>query len=590
MAFHDKITASFELLRRLLFLVRPYGLGKAGIVFLVLIAQGLLQVAGVGSVFPFLALASNPEGFRQSSFGRELLSWLPPMANMDLLFWAGFISVVTLVASSAVNMLSDYVRARYSQGLGHWLRVQLLTGIAAQPWAYFLQRNSGELLKKAAGDVRFMVDAVLMPLLEAMSRFVTAACLVAMIVFLDWRVALAAAAGLSLYYAIVFRVIQTKRRAWSEQYKTADRGVMREAHQLLGGMKTIKIRHAESHFVGRFAQNSKAVADILSKTPLLVHLPKHVLEPVAFGSVILAVVLYSRGGGDLSAVFPLVGVIGLAGYRLLPAAQLLYSQIIQAVLCRHGVDEVYDEMKLFAPGNIREKLACDEPLRWRDSIGFDNVSFRYAEAVEPVLHSLSFTIPKHASLAVVGATGAGKSTLVDLLMGLHRPTAGMITVDGKPLDEGTLRSWQAGIGYVPQEIFLIDDTIARNIALGVPDAEIDMDRVIAAADAARIRDFIEKQLPDGFKTVVGERGMRLSGGQRQRIALARALYPQPELLILDEATSALDNQTEAEVTEAIKSLRGRVTMVVVAHRLSTVEHCDLKLELKGGGGRVTVAS
>jgi ABC-type multidrug transport system fused ATPase/permease subunit len=227
-----------------------------------------------------------------------------------------------------------------------------------------------------------------------------------------------------------------------------------------------------------------------------------------------------------------------------------------------------------------------EPLRWNREIAFENVSFTYGDASDPVLRGLRFRLPKHSSLAVVGATGSGKSTLVDLLMGLHRPTDGVIAIDGRPLDEGMMRSWQAGIGYVPQDIFLIDDTITRNIALGVADAEIDMERVVSSAEAARIREFIETELPEGFETLVGERGMRLSGGQRQRIALARALYTRPELLILDEATSALDSQTEAEVTEAINNLMGRVTMVVVAHRLSTIEKCEYLLELKDGSGKV----
>lgn len=586
METEGKLPGLREFLRRLVFLVRPYGAGKAAIVWGVMLAQALLQMAGVGSVFPFLALASNPESFRQSHIGSRILSLLPPMDNAGLLLLAGCVSVLTLVASSALNMLSDYVRARYAQGLGHWLRVQLLSRLVAQPWSYFLQRNSGELLKKAAGDVRFMVDSVLMPLLEAASRFLTAAFLVALIVFLDWRVALGAAVGLSLYYAAVFRVIQSKRRAWSEQYKIADRGVMREAHQLLGGIKTIKIRHAEEHFVARFAGHSRMVANILSQAPLAMHLPRHLLEPLAFGSVIVAVLVYSRGGGDLSSVFPLVGVIGLAGYRLLPAVQLCYTQIVQAVLCRHGVDEVYEEMKRVPPDRTVAPRGSVIPMKWNDRIEFEDVSFSYSDASEPVLKNLNFSIPKHASLAVVGATGAGKSTLVDILMGLHAPTRGSIRVDGEKLDGRSMRSWQAGIGYVPQDIFLIDDTIARNIALGEIDGQIDMARLFAAAEAARILDFIETQLPQRFDTIVGERGVRLSGGQRQRIALARALYTQPDLLILDEATSALDSQTEAEVAEAINNLRGSVTMVVVAHRPSTIERCDLLLELKEGTGSV----
>jgi len=582
MAFRDKFTASFELLRRLLFLVRPYGLGKAAWVLGVMILQGILQVAGVTSIFPFLALATNPEGFRTSGIGQRILALLPPLDNGQLLFWAGVLSIATLVASNAVSLLSDYVRAVYCQGLAHWLRQEILERIASQPWSYFLKRNSGELLKRAASDGAFVAGAVLMPLLEALTRLVTALGLIAILLAVDWRVSTVGALCLAIYYIVVFALIQSKRRRWSEQYKIADKGVLREAQQFLGGIKTIKIRHAEKHFLERFALHSRDLSSVIAKFPLLVHMPKYLLEPLVFGAVVAGVLLHAGSGKTLAHIIPLAGLIALTGYRLLPAMTLVYTQIVQALLCRHGVDEVYDELRNEKKVRFDNIGSPSQPLRWSKGIEFLGVSFAYETSTSNVLQNIGFIIPKFKSLGIVGSTGSGKSTLVDLLMGLHRPSAGVISVDGKPLDDASIRSWQAGIGYVPQDIFLIDDTIKRNIALGVPDAEIDKTRLLAVAEAACIRDFVEKDLPLGFDTMVGERGVRLSGGQRQRIALARALYPQPELLILDEATSALDNQTEAEVVRAINSLHGKITMVVVAHRLSTIERCDSVLELKDG--------
>jgi ABC-type multidrug transport system fused ATPase/permease subunit len=582
MAFRDKFTASFELLRRLLFLVRPYGLGKAAVVLAVMILQGLLQVAGVTSIFPFLALATDPEGFRASGIGQRILALLPPLENSQLLFWAGVFSIATLVASNAINLLSDYVRASYCQGLAHWLRREILGRIASQPWSYFLRRNSGELLKRAATDGAFFAGAVLMPLLEAFTRLVTVFGLLAILLAIDWRVSSVGAFCLAMYFVIAFALIQGKRRKWSEEYKIAEKGVMREAQQFLGGVKTIKIRHAEAYFLDRFALHSRNMSSVIAKFPTLVHLPKYVLEPLVFGSVVAAVLWHAGNGQSLASIIPLVGLIALTGYRLLPAMTLVYTQIVQALLCRHGIDEVYDELRNEKKVAFEALGTKEQPLRWSKSIEFSGVSFAYETSTSNVLQNIGFIIPKFKSLGIVGSTGSGKSTLVDLLMGLHRPSAGVINVDGKPLDDASIRSWQAGIGYVPQDIFLIDDTIKRNIALGVPDAEIDMSRLLAVAEAACIRDFVEKDQPLGFDTMVGERGVRLSGGQRQRIALARALYPQPELLILDEATSALDNQTEAEVVRAINSLHGKITMVVVAHRLSTIQRCDSVLELKDG--------
>jgi ATP-binding cassette subfamily C protein len=277
--------------------------------------------------------------------------------------------------------------------------------------------------------------------------------------------------------------------------------------------------------------------------------------------------------------------MALAGYRLLPAIQLLYSQLTQVSSVRHVVDEVYDEFVVaetegsVSPAMSSDALARAKPFRWNDSITLREISFCYPGVSRPVLDEFSMSIAKNTSLGVIGPTGSGKSTFVDLLLGLYQPTAGEVLIDDEPLTPALVPAWQASIGYVPQDIFLIDDTIARNIALGLPDTEIDPARLREACATAQLLDFIEIELPAGFDTIVGERGIRLSGGQRQRIGLARALYHGPSLLILDEATSALDIATEAKLLEALSSLAGKLTMVVAAHRLSTIAGCDKVIDL-----------
>src|SRR5262249_4354617 len=304
------------------------------------------------------------------------------------------------------------------------------------------------------------------------------------------------------------------------------------------------------------------------------------IEPIAFGGLVVAVLLLAARGRDFSDILPNLGVMALAGYRLLPSLQLLYSQLTQVSSVRHAVDEVYDEFvaaetdRSSSPAIRTDALARVRPLRWTDSITLREVSFCYPGASRPTLDGISLTIPKNTSLGVIGPTGSGKSTLVDLLLGLYQPAAGEIRIDDRLLTPVLVPSWQATIGYVPQDIFLIDDTIARNVAFGLPDNEIDPARLREACATAQILDFIETEVPNGFDTYVGERGIRLSGGQRQRIGLARALYHCPSLLILDEATSALDMATEAKLLQALRSLAGKLTMVVAAHRLSAVANCD----------------
>jgi len=559
-----------NLIRRVLFLARPYGRAKLAGVFFLALAQAVFQVIGATSIFPFLAIAADPERIRRSHFGTVFLSLFPPMGNLQLLIITGVIAIVGVLSSNAINLLAEYARTRYAQNFAHWLRVRLLRRMASQPYTYFLQRNSGDLLKKVLGDVTNYTTGVLLPLLDTVARAVTAVLLLATLFLVQPVIALSAAIGLGGFYVITFRLLARKRREVDENLRIHSIGYYREAHQMLGGIKPVKVHRAEEHFLARFAGHSTIIAK---------------MSALAFGGLVVAVLLLAARGRDFSDILPNLGVMALAGYRLLPSIQLLYSQLTQVSSMRHAMDEVYDEFVdaetdgSVSPAISSDALARAKPLRWNDSITLREISFRYPGASRPALEALSLTIPKNTSLGVIGPTGSGKSTLVDLLLGLYQPTAGEIVIDTRLLTPALVPSWQASIGYVPQDIFLIDDTIARNIAFGLPDSEIDPVRLREASGTAQLLDFIEAELPNGFDTNVGERGVRLSGGQRQRIGLARALYHRPSLLILDEATSALDVATEARLLEALSALAGKLTMVVAAHRLSAVANCDQLVDL-----------
>jgi ATP-binding cassette, subfamily B, bacterial PglK len=574
-----------DLIRRVLFLARPYGRLKLVGIFLLSLAQALFQVIGITSIFPFLAIAADPERIRRSHFGTRFLEFFPPMENRQLLLVAGVIAIAGLIASNAVNLLAEYARTRYAQNFAHWLRVRLLLRMAAQPYTYFLQRNSGDLLKKIMGDVTNYAGGVLLPLLDTVARVLTAVLLLVTLFLVQPMIALSAAIVLGTYYVIIFRLLTRKRREVDENLKISVAGSYREAQQMLGGIKPVKVHRAEEHFLSRFAGHSAVLAQMYARTPIFANSARYFVEPLAFGGLVVAVLVLAARGRDFSDILPNLGVMALAGYRLLPSLQLLYAQLTQVSTMRHAVDEVYDEfvdaeIDRSVPSAISTgRVTPATPFCWNNAIRLCEVTFRYAGSLRPALDGLSLVIPKNTSLGVIGPTGSGKSTLVDLLLGLYLPRAGDILIDGQPLTPALVPSWQASIGYVPQDIFLIDDTIARNIAFGVSDEKIDEARLGEACAMAQILDFIEAELPDGLETKVGERGIRLSGGQRQRIGLARALYHRPSLLILDEATSALDVATEAKLLEALRSLTGKLTMIVAAHRLSAVANCDQLLDL-----------
>jgi len=574
---------AFDLVRRVLFLARPYGRRKLALVFFLSLTQGIFQVIGVTSIFPFLAIAADPERIRHSQFGLRFLALLPPMGNRELLITTGVIAIVGLLLSNVFNLLAEYTRARYANSFAHWLRVRLLRRMASQPYGYFLQRNSGDLLRKVMSDVTNYTGGVLLPLLDSIARAIIAALLLATLFLVQPVIAVSAALGFGAFYVIIFRLLARKRREVNEGFQRAFGGSYRDAQQMLGGIKPIKVHRAEEHFLGRFARHSAVVAQMSNRMPLIANSTRYLVEPLAFGGLVLAVVALAVRGRDFSDILPNLGVMAVAGYRLLPTLQLLYSQVTGFTSMRYSLDEVFEEFVAAEhdekSGNVEISLEKSRPIEWRDAITLDEVSFIYPGTDRPILDRFSLTIQKDMSIGFIGPTGSGKSTLIDLLLGLYRPTSGRMLIDGKPLTPELIPSWQATIGYVPQDIFLIDDTIARNIALGVPDNEIDTVRLQEVCSMTQILDFIEKELRDGFQTTVGERGVRLSGGERQRLGLARALYHRPSLLVLDEATSALDIVTEAKLIKALRNLSGKLTIVIVAHRLSAVAGSDEVVDL-----------
>lgn len=586
MAGKEKSKVS-EFLRKAYFLARPYGRKRLALVFIVILAQGLFQVIGVTSIFPFLALAANPAAFKDSSVGQVFLSILPPLSDARLIFIAGLFALVMLLLSNALMMAGEIVRTRYAHGFAHWLRQRLLGRMVQNPYSYFLNSNTGELLKKTTGDVLAYVNGVLAPLLEGVARLITSVFLILTLVLVNPGFAIGTALALGIFYSVIYQFLRKRRENTSRNLKSANRGAMREAQQLLGGIKPIKVHGVEQVFLNRYAQHSAIQATLQKWFPIYQNSPRYLIEPLAFGAIVIFVLILSLQGQDFSSFIPTLGVMAMAGYRLIPNFQLFYGSATQITLMMHSMEEVYDEfMTAEEPQSL--ELISRQPenikqLQWHNAIRLEEVTFQYPSTKAPVIQKLSLGIIKNSFVAFVGETGSGKSTLVDILLGLHRPQSGRILIDKLELARNNMRSWRASIGYVPQEIFLLDDTVAANVAFGVEASAIDEEQLRKVTEVAQIREFIEQELPDGFQSRVGERGVRLSGGQRQRIGLARALYHKPELLVLDEATSALDNATEAALMKAIEALYGQLTLVVIAHRLTTIRKADRIFILKEGG-------
>ena len=574
-------------LKKLYELSRPFGRKKLLFTMAVSLIQGLVLMVSVVSFFPFLAVVAKPDSARGSDVVQYLFYFTGELSNERLIMAVGLIAIAMLLISNVVSLLATFVVARFTYGFGRFLRGRMFERIFSREYSYFLKCSPGVVIKKINSDAQNIVTVVFRPLLQVFSGVLNIVALVTALLMLDPLATVVVSIIIGGTYAILFRLFATSRRNYSRVMLQMSRGSNRLVHQAVTAIKPIKIHGVESFFSNRFEAYIGDAARALVKQGVIVALPRSLVEPVGISLLILFVLYSALQGKDLSVILPIVGVFGLASYRILPNIQSLYGSMTTIISNRHLVDEVADELLNDDSwlGNRQQLANLTSRLELTSRVEVRGLSYSYESSSVKVIDRLDYTIEKGRSIAVIGKTGCGKSTFVDLILGLYEPVEGGVFIDGVRLDRTNRRAWLNNIGYVPQDIVLLDDTVVANIALGESEDEIDWELIRDVCVTADILDFIEKELEEGWETVVGDRGVRLSGGQRQRIGLARALYRKPSLLILDEATSALDHETEARVMEGIEKLEGAVTMVIIAHRLSTIKWCDDVLNL-GEGSRL----
>jgi ABC-type multidrug transport system fused ATPase/permease subunit len=387
-------------------------------------------------------------------------------------------------------------------------------------------------------------------------------------------------------YITIYTLFHRRLAVIGEQQVESRSQMLKTASEALSGIKDLKLFGRELTFLKKFSYFSKRLAANGVYSGMLTSLPKHLLEMVSFGGILLVVLYLITEGREATQIIPILALYAFAGYRLLPTLHGLFNSFAVIGYNKISLQIVYDELSdagdLWLAERRLQENSDVRPAAFRHSLELRDLHFRYEGATTDSVRGLSLTIRPNTVIGLVGPTGCGKTTTVDLILGLLSPKRGEILVDGVKIDESNLASWQRALGYVPQQIFITDDTITRNIAFGVPEDEIDMAAVRRAAGVASLAEFIETSLPDGYDTNIGARGIRFSGGQRQRIGIARAMYLDPPILILDEATSALDGVTEKSVMDAVHNLSGQKTIILIAHRLSTVKDCDVIYHLDGG--------
>ena len=567
-------------------LLTPAERRRALILLGLVVAMALLDVVGMASVMPFLAVMANPDMITGNKVLSTVYNTLGFTSTDSFLSFLGLSSFLLLVVAAVVRIAGQYGVNRYTQMRTHSIGVRLLETYLRRPYAFYLNRHTGDLAKGLLSEVNQLVSQVYQPLSQVIGQVIALAALLTLLVIVDPMVAVIMIAVLGGCYALVYLTIRSYLARVGIERVKANRARFQVVAEALGGIKPVKLTGRERTYIERFSIASATMARHQSMNATLSLAPKFVIEAIAFGGIILlTLALMAHYGGHqagaLGKVLPLLGLYAFVGYRMLPAVQSIYGAMTQLRFGAAALESIHEDFDGHAdlpplPKRAAQHLPAREMVRLRD------LTFAYEGGKGAGVKGVDLDIPIGSTLGIVGSTGAGKTTLVDVMLGLLKPQAGEIIVDDVHVTEANLRQWQATLGYVPQDIFLVDASVYENIALGLPRAQIDLERVHECARMAQIFDFIDQDLAERFETMVGERGVRLSGGQRQRIGIARALYHDPAIIIFDEATSALDNLTEQEVMRAVSALSGLKTVIMIAHRMSTVRGCDQIAVLQKG--------
>jgi len=549
------------------------------LLLVVMLITSITEVISIGAVLPFLGALMSPEKLFQSDYVRPLLVALEIVNPDQLLLPLTLVFISAVVIAALMRLTLLWAQTRLGHAIGADLSIKIYEKTLYQPYSVHVSRNSSEVIAGISSKVNSVVSTTLLPILFAISSLLLLVGILAALIVIDPTVALATFFVFSAVYTVVMALSKKQLTRDGERISKEYGRMVKALQEGLGGIRDVLIDGTQSVYCKVYRSADVSLRRAQANNQIIGTSPRFLIEALGIALIAsLAYALTSREGGA-SAAIPLLGALAIGAQRLLPVLQQLYSSWSSFRGGQAMFNDVLDLIEQPLPAYVKGLLS--EPLQFKKSIKLNNVSFRYSDQTPWVLQNITLEIPKGHRVGFMGTTGSGKSTLLDIFMALLHPGKGDVLIDETPVTEKNFRSWQSYIAHVPQSIFLTDATIAENIAFGVPPEQIDYLRVEKAAQQAQISKTIESW-EKGYNTFVGERGVRLSGGQRQRIGIARALYKRANVIVLDEATSALDNETEAAAMSSIKDLGSDITVLIVAHRLSTLKNCDQVIEISEG--------
>ena len=448
-----------------------------------------------------------------------------------------------------------------------------------QPYDWFLSRHSADIGKTILSEVAMVVGNAVNPLMELIAKSLVAISLIVLLIITDPILAIVVGLSLGIAYGLIFYFARSFLSRIGKERLKSNEIRFTTVSEAFGASKEVKVGGLEQTYIKRFSDSAKNYAQAGALSKVVILLPRFILEAIAFGGIMLVILYLMTKKGSFNNAIPIISLYVFAGYRLMPAIQNVFSSLSQLAYVSPSLNALTDSIKNL---KVLESNQDQSILSLNKSIVLKNIYYNYPNAARTALEDINLTIPAKSIVGLVGATGSGKTTTIDIILGLLDPQTGTLEVDGQVVTKQNSRAWQSLIGYVPQHIYLSDDTIAANIAFGKDSPDMDQVAVEIVSKIANLHEFVDNELPKKYQTTIGERGIRLSGGQRQRIGIARALYHNPKVIILDEATSALDNETEQAVMDAVNNIGKDITIILIAHRLNTVKNCDIIFKLEKG--------
>lgn len=563
------------IVKELFGLLRPDQKRRFYLLQLLVVLMTLCEMIGVASIAPFMALVGDPDLLERGGVLSDLYELTGAESHADFLFIVGLGVLFVLVIASLVSILTTWQLSTFSVSVGTEIGNRLYEHYLKQSWLFHSTGSSAQLTKKIANESSRVSSGIIRPLMQINARIIFSLCMgIGLFIYNPYVVVFGGIIFFVSYYSM-YKVIKIKLKKNGETISNTATVRFRLMNEGFGGIREIILSGKSHGFIDDFKSAGKQFSKANGRNLALGQVPRYFMELVAFGAMIILVLyLVKVYDGDLGFVLPVISLYALAGFKLLPAFQQIYMSIATI----RGALPAYESIRVDLQNSVENFADFKSENSWEASVkqgvSFEKVSFTYPEKNKPAIDKMDMWIPSKKTIGIVGASGSGKSTMIDLLVGLLEPSSGSIMVDGIDIHENHLRKWRRLIGFVPQSIFLTEGSVAENVAFGLSKDEIDVDKVILALKKAHLEELV-LSLDQGVDTLIGERGVQLSGGQRQRLGIARALYNDPEVLIFDEATSALDGVTEKSIMEAIHDFKGEKTIIMIAHRIKTVVNCDM---------------